>query len=138
MLKSRLRDRLGPCKRLGAVYLTGYTLRFHKKGMDGSGKCNVSHTGDTDDRVWGALDCLTDEQFKELDRIEGRGYCRVPVRVTFGERKVEANLYVAKSEAVNHDLRPISRYKRYVLEGARELRLPSDYIADYIESVPSI
>ena len=31
MLKSRLSDRLGPFKRLGAAYLTGYTLRFNKK-----------------------------------------------------------------------------------------------------------
>ena len=140
MLKSRLRCRLGPFKRLGPAYLTGYTLRLNKKSKDkyGSGKCNLSHTGNPDDRVWGALDCLTEEQFKKLDYIEGCDYCRVPLRVTFDERKVEARLYVAKPEAVKPNLRPLGRYKRFVLEGARELKLPSDYIADYIESVPSI
>ena len=142
MLKSRLSDRLGPFKRLGAAYLTGYTLRFNKKSTAsksyGSGKCNVSHTGNPDDRVWGALDCLTEEQFKKLDCVEGCDYCRVPVRVIFDERKVEARLYVAKPEAVKSNLRPLGWYKRYVLEGAQELKLPSDYIADYIKSVPSI
>ena len=142
MLRSRLSDRVCLFKRLGAAYLTGYTLRFNKKSTGrksyGSGKCNVSHTGNPDDRVWGALDCLTEEQFKELDRREDCDYRRVPVRVTFDERKVEACLYVAKPEAVKPNLRPLGWYKRYVLEGAQELKLPSDYIADYIESVPSI
>ena len=142
MLRSRLSDRVGLFKRLGAAYLTGYTLRFNKKSTGrksyGSGKCNVSHTGNPDDRVWGALDCLTEEQFKELDRREGCDYRRVPVRVTFDVRKVEACLYVAKPEAVKPNLQPLGWYKRYVLEGAQELKLPSDYIADYIESVPSI
>lgn len=123
-----LKSRLGPFKRLGAAYLTGHKLRFNKKSSrDCSGKCNVSHTGNPDDRVWGALDCLTEEQFKELDRIEGCDYCCVPVRVTFDEQKVEARLYVAKPEAVKPDLRPLGCYKRYVLEGAQELKLPSDY-----------
>ena len=137
MLQSRLRDRIGPFRRLGRAYLTGYALRFNKKScIDMSGKCNVSHTGNPDDHVWGALDCLTEEQFDKLDGIEGRDYCRVPVRVVIDEQAVEAHLYVAKPEAVKPDLRPLGSYKRYVLEGAQELKLPSDYIADYIESVP--
>ena len=138
MLQFRINDRLGDCERLGVAYLTGYTLRFNKKSKkDGSGKCNVSHTGDSGDGVWGALDCLTEEQFKKLDRIEGRGYCRLPVKVTFGKRKVEAEVYVAKSEYVSHDLRSTHCYKKVVLAGAQELGLPSDYIANYIESVCS-
>ena len=84
------------------------------------------------------LDCLTDEQFKELDCIEGRDCCRIPIRVTFGERKVEAHVYVAKSETVCHDLQPTHCHKKIVLAGAPELDLPRKYITDYIESVPSI
>jgi hypothetical protein len=62
----------------------------------------------------------------------------MPVNVIFGQRKVEAHVYVAKSECVSHDLRPTHCYKQVVLAGARELDLPRDYTATYIESVPSI
>ena len=138
MPRARLEDRLGPFEHLGAAHLTGYTLRFHKESLkDHSGKCDAFHTGDPDDRLWGALDRLTDGQFARLDRIKGSGYRRVPVTVTFRGQAVEAALYVAKSETVNPDLRPLGWYKRHVLVGARELNLPRKHI-DAIEAVPTI
>ena len=137
MSRARIEKRLGPCERLGAAYLTGYVLQFHKRSLkDRSGKCNAFRTGDPRDRLWGALDRLTDDQFEKLDGIEGSGYSRVPVDATFGERTVRAHLYLARPDTLSPGLRPLELYKRYVVEGARELELPADYIAA-IEALPT-
>ena len=136
MSKSRLEKRIGTFKRCGAACLTGYTLRFHKKSKDGSGKCDAFHTGNPDDAVWGALDRLTNEQFFRLDNIEV-GYRRLSREVTFGEQVIDAHLYLAKKEFIDSDLEPFDCYKELVVEGARELNFPSGYI-DTIEVVSSI
>ena len=72
-----------------------------------------------------------------MDELEGPGYRRVAIKVTMGERVVEAHVYLAKSEAVNADLPPLDSYKDCVLAGARELDLPREYI-DAIEAVSSV
>ena len=137
MLKANLECRLGPYERLGVAYLTGYSLRFHKESrIDHSGKCDAYRTGNPSDRVYGALDRLTSKQFKTLDKKEG-GYCRRPILVTFGERTIKADLYLAKPKTVNPELLPVDSYKETVLAGARELDLPSDYIRS-IEDIPSV
>ena len=51
MYKARIECRLGPCDWLGAASLTGFVLRFHKRGRDGSGKCDALRTGDPADRL---------------------------------------------------------------------------------------
>ncbi|MCY3794584.1 MAG: gamma-glutamylcyclotransferase [Gammaproteobacteria bacterium] len=138
MFRARIEARLGPCERLGAAYLTRHALRFHKVGgRDGTGKCDAFHTGRPDDRVWGALDRLTDAQITKLDGIEGPGYRREPVRVTLGEQSMDATLYLAKPEARDAGLQPLDWYKNLVLAGARELRLPQGYIGA-IEAVPTL
>ena len=136
MCKSHLEGCVGSFNRCGPAFLTGYTLRFHKKSKDGSGKCDAFHTGNPNDVVWGVLDCLTNEQFAKLDEKEG-GYCRRSREVTFGEQTVEAALYMAKKKSINSDLQPFDWYKELVVEGARELKLPRGYI-DTINAVTSI
>ena len=138
MLTARIEGRLGPCERFGAACLAGHVLRFHKLGgLDGTGKCDAFPSDDPNDRVWGALLRLTEAQLAELDAIEGPGYRRVPVRVACDEQLMEATMYLAKQEARDSALRPFNSYKKMVLAGARELDLPTDYIAA-IEAVPSI
>ena len=138
MPRARLEKRLAFSERLGAAYLTGYALRFHKKSLkDGSGKCDAFYTGSPDDRLWGALDRLTDAQFAKLDKIEGPGYRRVSVTVTFDDEPLEAATYVAVPDAIDSYVRPLQRYKNLVLRGARELNLPSSYI-DAVDAVPTM
>ena len=134
MLAARIEGRLGPCERVGAASLPGYTLRFHKRGGDGSGKCDAFRTGNPADQVWGALFGLAREQLDELDRIEGPGYERATVEVTAPEGSLKADLYVAKPDAVEPGLPPFGWYREMVLAGARELDLPRDYI-DAIKAV---
>ena len=76
LLAARIERRLGPCEWLGAASFAGHALRFHKRGGDGSGKCDAFRTGDPGDRLWGGLFRLDDRQLAELDRIEGPGYER--------------------------------------------------------------
>ena len=87
------------------------------------------------DDAWGVLDRLTNEQFAKLDEIEG-GYYRLSREVTFGEETVKADLYVAKKQFINSDILPTDSYKKLVVDGARELKLPCVYI-DIIETIPS-
>ena len=137
LLAARIERRLGPCEWLGAASVGGYALRFHKRGGDGSGKCDAFRTGDPGDRLWGALFRLDDRQLAELDRIEGPGYERRTVEVVPGERTLEADLYVARPEAIDSRLSPFDWYKELVLSGARENGLSRDYL-DAIEAVPSV
>ena len=137
MLAARLERRLGSCERLGAASLPGFALRFHKRGGDGSGKCDALATGEPDDRLWGALFRLGDEQLATLDRIEGPGYARATVEVGLAGRVVAADLYVARPEALAPGLPPFDWYKELVLAGALELALPREYICA-IEAVRSV
>lgn len=135
MPKARIEERLGPCERLGAAFLSGWRLAFHKWSMDGSGKCDAVLTGRPDDRLWGALDRLTDDQMEALDGYEV-GYDRRMVEVSLDGGTRNAMVYVAREDRVDPSLRPYHWYKEFVLAGARELDLPRDYVAS-IEAVTS-
>lgn len=138
MPKAVIEERVGPCERIGVAYITGYTLRFHKRSaIDHTGKCDAYLTGEPTDIVWGSVDRLSDHQIAVMDRIEGPGYRRVTVEATMGERIVEAHIYLARPEAVDRELSPIDSYKECVLTGARELDLPAAYVAA-IEAVTSM
>jgi hypothetical protein len=54
MSAARLRKRMPSCKPLGIATLPGYELRFHKRSMDKSGKCNAFASGNNN-RVIGVL-----------------------------------------------------------------------------------
>ena len=87
MPKARIEKRLGPVERLGAASLTGYTLRFHKRSKDGSGKCDALRTDNRDDRLWGALDRLSDEQVAKLERADLPCF----ISVTVPKARIEAS-----------------------------------------------
>ena len=128
MPRARIEARLGHVERFGAACLSGWRLAFYKRGADGSGKCDAVLTNHPDDRLWGALDRLTDDQVEALDEIE-QGYDRRTVEVRFEEGSTSAGLYVAREDRIDPKLRPYHWYKELVLAGARELDLPADYVA---------
>ncbi len=59
-------------KALGIATLPGHALRFHKRSMDKSGKCNAFATGN-DDRVIGVLFSFDPAERDNLDKAEGLG-----------------------------------------------------------------
>ena len=128
MLPRRIEMRLGSCEAVGAASLGGYSLRFHKRGGDGSGKCDAFHTGDQADMLFGVVYSLSRYQREKLDDFEGPGYTSldVSVRTPFGI--LTAYTYVAREEHVEDGLQPFSWYKSIVVAGARVHGLPVRYI----------
>ncbi|MDF2179674.1 gamma-glutamylcyclotransferase [Aliiglaciecola sp. CAU 1673] len=133
---ARLEQRLGRVNLLGKACISGFELRFHKRGADGSAKCDIWHRGDPKHIVWGVLYAISAEQLLLLDKFEGRGYVRRPlgVQMESGERLL-AHSYLA-TEVVS-ELMPFDWYKWHVLKGAMEHGFCENYIAA-IEAVAAM
>ena len=138
MLPRRIEQRLGQCQLTGVVSLGGYALHFHKRGGDGSGKCDAYQTGISTDTLYGVVYSLTRPQKNMLDDFEGPGYASQYVSVNAGASVLTACAYVARTEHVETTLRPFGWYKSIVLAGARVHGLPAHYIARIaaVESLP--
>ncbi|WP_299201363.1 gamma-glutamylcyclotransferase family protein [uncultured Amphritea sp.] len=137
MSLARLRQRVPGARVIGCYFLDGYDLRFHKAGQDGSAKCDAFYTG-SDDRIYGVLFDIPLSEKPALDRAEGLG-------VGYGEKVVslqnepgeqlEAITYFALQ--IDPSLKPYDWYVNHLLVGAREAKLPVEYI-DRIERVVSV
>lgn len=129
MSSQRLRQRTPSARALGIGRLPCHTLRWHKLGRDGSGKCDIAESGEQADAVWGVLYRIALAEKPILDRIEGLGigYEEEKVRVETEDGPVAALTYKAKPGRIDAQLRPLADYKRHVLLGAREHGLPVAY-----------
>lgn len=129
--EERLRRRVPSARFLGPARLEGHALRFHKLGLDGSGKADAFRTGHPGDAVWGALFEMDERHKDDLDRYEdlGRSYREVGVRVRTPDAGIrEAFAYVALPSAIEPDLKPFAWYLAFVVRGARERGLPREWI----------
>jgi hypothetical protein len=135
----RLTSRVPSARHVGTGFLYGYKLAFHKVGMrDGSGKCDMLATGNSEDYVAGALYAIDPDRRDLLHSIEGvgAGYEVMDVKITtLFDTTVRAFTYYATN--IKDDLKPFHWYKHHVLFGARKNNLPPEYI-DQILSVESI
>lgn len=129
MPRRRIEARVGECSVLTIGVLPRYELRFHKRGRDGSGKCDAYWTGNHAHGVYGVVYRIHHGQRETLDRIEGSGYENREVAVHAATGIFDAYTYVARSDAIERTVLPFTWYKALVTEGAREHRLPEDYIA---------
>jgi len=136
MWPRRIELRLGACEVIAVVRLDGYALRFHKRGGDGSGKCDAFHTGNAADSLYGVAYGLSRAQRDKLDEFEGPGYASRDVAVRTPSGIITAYAYVAKADHVDFNLRPFHWYKSIVVAGARRHVLPADYVA-HIAAVDS-
>lgn len=138
MRTSRLKARTPSATPLGIGQLRGHALKWHKAGTDGSGKCDVAHTGHESHVVWGVLYTLDIAEKPVLDKVEGLGlgYSEKCAGIITGDRTIDAWLYVAT--AIDPSLTPYDWYKAFVLEGAREHGLPHHYVAalDAVVAMP--
>jgi gamma-glutamylcyclotransferase len=130
MSSRRLMSRAPLAKFLCTAMLQGHRLQFHKKGRDGSAKCDALYTASPDDCIIGVVFEISASEKAILDRTEGlgQGYKEKAVTV-HGEKgdSVEAVTYYATN--IDPSLKPFHWYKEHVLRGAREHRLPSGYVA---------
>ena len=134
MWPRRIELRLGPCEVVGVASLDGYALRFHKRGGDGSGKCDAFHTASPADCLYGVVYSLTQAQRDSLHEFEGPGYTSRDVSVRTQSGMLTAYVYVAKAGHVAAGLQPFSWYQSIVEAGARTHDLP----AHYIESIATV
>jgi hypothetical protein len=142
MNTARLRARVPTANPVAIGSLAGYQLRFHKRSVGGSAKCNALYTGNNADVVWGVVFNILRAEKPALDRAEGlglRGYRDPTVSVTLltGEQ-LDAVTYLAQSVAIVEGLPVYAGYKDYVTSGAREHGLPAEYIAAVIDPVVEV
>lgn len=140
MSTARLRERMPSCKPLGTATLPGHVLRFHKRSVDKSGKCNAFAT-DGEDSVIGVLFSFDPGERSALDKAEGvgNGYEHATVTVINDKgRRRKVLTYLAVPGYIDESLRPYGWYKDFVLVGAREHGLPEEYIGERILSVEAI
>lgn len=138
MHPERLRRRVPSSRLLEVAILTGHVLRFHKRGEDGSAKCNALHTGRDDDSVIGVVYEMDRVEQPLLDKVEGRGYRVRNLRVIGDRHAYNTYAYVAHDGFIDESLKPYHWYKSLVLNGARFHALPHDYVARLlaVESAP--
>lgn len=130
-----LRRRALGAVQLGAGELPGYRIRFHKRGRDGAGRSNAWRTGDSGDRLPGALYRLAAE---DLDRLgaAGAGYHAEEVLVqTAAAGPLTAVAWCADPEEIEDGLRPWDWYLALIRAGAEMHDLPGPYRL-WLESVP--
>ncbi|MDE3075567.1 MAG: gamma-glutamylcyclotransferase [Chloroflexota bacterium] len=104
----------------------GYRLVCDKKSQDGSGKGNLCLAPDDD--VWGVVHRVDDVDEKPLTASEG-GYQKEWVDVELeGDGLRRMVTYIAYPPNTDPAGRPYSWYKRYIVDGAKEHDLPTEYI----------
>jgi len=126
----RLKERVPSAIRLETVTLNNHQLRFHMSGIDGSGKCDSFQTNNSKDQVVGALFEINENEKGVLDRAEslGSGYDEklVLVKNCSGDVFEALTYYAIKIDA---SLKPFSWYLNHVIVGAKETKVPADYLA---------
>jgi gamma-glutamylcyclotransferase (GGCT)/AIG2-like uncharacterized protein YtfP len=130
MLAERLCARVAGATVVGVASLAGRRLQFHKRSIDGSGKCDIPTTANPQDTVYGVLFEVPEDQLSELDRFEGAGsgYERITADVTFDGASTPAAIYIADAQHTDAALLPYDWYHDLVLAGARQNSLPADYV----------
>jgi gamma-glutamylcyclotransferase len=131
MLTERLNARVSSAKNPAPFALRKHQLRFHKKSVDCSGKCNIVSTDSESDVVHGVIFDVDDGQMSALDEAEGVGcgYRRDERILIVDDTETKVAVYVAEESAIDDALVPHRWYYDLVLAGAEQHALPVDYIA---------
>ena len=127
MLKARICERVPSATVRGVAELPGYRLAWHKKSNDGSGKCDV--VVEPNATVFGVVYEVPKAEKGNLDRAEGlgAGYNEKTITVRMDDADLDVLVYFATS--IDGERQPYSWYKALVVAGAKENRLPLEYIA---------
>jgi gamma-glutamylcyclotransferase (GGCT)/AIG2-like uncharacterized protein YtfP len=114
---------------VGVGSLSGYRLCFETYGPDDPrGGCNLQEVAG--EEILGVLYELTPQALAGLDEISGvdQGhYQRIDITVIKDGQATPAVTY--RIPAPGGPFRPPAAYVRPILDGAREWKLPNDYIA---------
>lgn len=129
MWTKKLRTHCSSALAKGVAELRGFELRWHKVSIDGSGKCDIVQSENSEIRVFGVLYEIVSGEKQNLDSAEGlgQGYEEIDVKIVCNGLKTFAKAYRAIN--IDQEIKPYSWYKARVIAGAREHGLPKDYIA---------
>lgn len=135
---SRLEARIGSVELLGTVELPGWSLRFEKRGGDGSAKANLHSMPGSEKSALAAAYSLRPDQVSRLDVFEGcgRGYETFPVTVGMNDETVHAFTYLSPSHWLSGSMLPFDWYVELIVAGARFHRFDESYV-QLIEDQPS-
>jgi len=129
----RLTDRISSAQLLATSFLPNWSLRFHKRSNDKSGKCNIVAGGDG---VHLAIFEVSANDKLALDKIEGIGFGYSEIMLSI-PKVGDCASYIADESHIDDSLLPYDWYKKLVLIGARGHGFPDDYIK-CIESVRAL
>lgn len=138
MSTRRLRCRVPSARVVDVAMLAGHRLAWHKKGADGSGKCDIP-AADPDSLVHGVLYAIDSAHKPRLDRAEGlgTGYEQKFVDLQFPDRDMLVSAFTYYAIRIDPGYVPYDWYRDHVLIGAREHALPAGYVR-LIERVATI
>jgi hypothetical protein len=109
----------------------GFKVEFFKRSKDGSSKATLIRTKNKSDIIWGTISSILKKEKHLLDEAEGlgEGYNEecIPIKTETG-KDICTITYIAEDSYINKELIPYRWYKRLVIEGAKENRLPKKYI----------
>jgi hypothetical protein len=127
---NRLKKRVPSAVKISNGFIEGFCLECSKVSKDNSGKATVIKTNNKEDLVWGVLFEIDENQKPQLDRAEGLnfGYDESIIEVNDGKEFHKAQIYIANDKSVDGSLKPYNWYKAFITEGAKENRLPIDYV----------
>lgn len=134
---ARLSRRCPSAQLQGVIRLENHALLFHKRGADGSAKCNLTRqNGST---AYAAHYLLPAREKPLLDRCEGlgHGYDIYPLAFTSGDSARHGFFYQAENGYVDESLTPFDWYRELVILGAQHLKFPADYIR-VIANIPVV
>lgn len=120
----RLSKRISSAQLVAVGFLPDWSLHFHKRSRDKSGKCNILNGGDG---VHLAIFNIGTKDKLILDKIEGIGvgYSEITLSIPgFGD----CVSYAAEESHIDDSLQPYDWYKELVLIGGRFHSFPGDYL----------
>lgn len=129
----RLTERISSARLITTGFLPDWSMRFHKRSNDKSGKCNIFAGGDG---VHLAIYEVSARDKLTLDEIEGvgRGYHKVTLSIP---EVGDCASYSADHSYVDAALLPYDWYKELVLVGAGFHSFPDNYL-NRIESTQAL
>lgn len=127
----RLTERISSARLVTTGFLPKWSLHFHKRSKDSSGKCSILPG---EDGVYVAIFDISAEDKLLLDKIEGLGIGYSEMVICLPEVG-DCITYVAEESHIDDSLTPYDWYKELVLLGACTHGFPNDYLRR-IESIP--
>jgi len=120
----RLNQRVPSAKLVATSRVSGFGLRFHKRSMDGSGKCDIV---ETEGEIFVAIYDVPLDDKPLLDKVEGLG-------IGYDEIQISVPglgccwTYAAAESHIDEKLIPYSWYKELVVLGCEFNSFPDEYV----------